>query len=847
MSIVEAFRIRAAALAALITVTAVCAGDAVARSFPFGPRTRSVNDLGNQFVPYHAHLWDLLHGRADGGALLNWQSGYGTSFLADLGTYVSSPFALLVGVFPRDEIDLAVYAITVLKMAVAAAAMTVLLLALREGGGRWWAAGVLGASYALCGWAVAEAIYNPMWMDGLIAFPLLCLVGEWARTGRHRVLGPVLVALAWVANFYTAYMATLGAALVLVLRLLLDEESAAGARVRVLLRAACTTLLGIGLAAPVLAVVFLGSTHSYPGWTREFAPSGWSDVFARMLPATYSFFTPAVFVGTGALLLACTLVFNRAAPRRERRAWTLLTVAVAVSMQWGPTHLVWHVFATPNGSPYRQTFVLAGILVITGWVSVSYGWPGRRALLGGGGVLVLAAAGAVTSEHLTAWTYPLFVGGLLAAGVAVLLAARADRRGRRILGVAAAVLLVGAQVGQATATTAYSDRQRLGRLDDYAPWGERQRLQARAVEGADQWPAFRTETGREQSTGNDPLLVGGQGASYYSSHTPDVLTRTLAALGGGWTSGGRSVQSLDNPVTDAVFSVGARVHMPRDPHQGHSRPDDRAVTVTRAPAPPLVTVRPPGPPPRYGASPFRNQEALLGARVYTLPPTTRTGAALRAACPAGSEVFLWAPDFFGTARLGSGPQSDLRGGQPARRAAMQPLGRVSADGRVAITLKGPSKNPAAGGAKLPARSIGCLDRERLDSAVAALTASGASSVRVSDSGVRAELPPGARGTAVFAMPRIAGWSCAANGSAARPADTHLGLVAVPLDGRTTSLACDFSPPGLRLGGYAGGLSLLVLIAVAALPRLRAHSRARRRNGDDTHSSSEDHRPLARTA
>ncbi|MDJ0460453.1 YfhO family protein [Streptomyces sp. H27-C3] len=847
MPIVKAFRIRAAALAALITVVAVCTGDAVARSFPFGPRTRSVNDLGNQFVPYHAHLWDLLRGRADGGVLLNWQSGYGTSFLADIGTYVSSPFALLVGVFPRDEIDLAVYVITVLKMAVAAAAMTVLLLALREGGSRWWVAGVLGASYALCGWAVAEAIYNPMWMDGLIAFPLLCLVGEWARTGRHRVLGPVLVSLAWVANFYTAYMATLGATLVLVLRLLLDEEQAAGARLRVLLRAACTTLLGIGLAAPVLAVVFLGSTHAYPGWTRQFAPSGWSDVLARLLPATYSFFTPAVFVGTGALLLACTLVFNRAAPRRERRAWTLLAVAVAVSMQWGPTHLVWHVFATPNGSPYRQTFVLAGILVIAGWVSVSYGWPGRRALLGGGGVLVLAALGAVTSEHLTAWTYPLFVGGLLAAGGAVLLAARADLRGRRILGVAAAVLLVGATVGQAAATTAYADRRRLGQLDDYAPWGERQRLQAQAVEGADEWPAFRTETGREQSTSNDPLVVGGQGASYYSSHTPDVLTRTLAALGGGWTSGGRSVQSLDNPVTDAVFSVGARVHMPRDPHQGHSRPDDRGVTVTRAPAPPLVTMRPPGAPPRFGASPFRNQEALLGASVYTLPPTKQTSGTLRAACPAGSEVFLWAPDFFGTAALGPGPASDLHGGQPARRAATQPLGKVSADGRVAITLKGPSKNPTAGVADLPAGSVGCLDRERLDSAVAALSASGASSVRVSDSGVRAELPPGARGTAVFAMPRIAGWSCAVHGSAARPADSYLGLVAVPLDGRTTSLACDFSPPGLRLGGYAGGLSLLVLIAVAALPRVPARIRSRTRNDDDTHSSSVDHRPLARTA
>ena len=213
---------RSAALAGLLTALALCLGDAAGRTFPFGPRTRAVNDLGNQFVPYHAHLWDLLHGRADGGLLLNWQSGFGTSFLPDLGTYLTSPFALLVGLFPRDDVDLAVYVITVLKSATATAVMTGVLLTMRSG--PRWGAAVLGASYGLCGWSIIEADYNPMWLDGLIAFPLLCLVGEWVRGGRRPVLGPAVVALVWIANFYTAYMATLGAALVLLVRLAVARE-----------------------------------------------------------------------------------------------------------------------------------------------------------------------------------------------------------------------------------------------------------------------------------------------------------------------------------------------------------------------------------------------------------------------------------------------------------------------------------------------------------------------------------------------------------------------------------------------------------------------------------------------
>ncbi|MYW21136.1 YfhO family protein, partial [Streptomyces sp. SID2955] len=362
----------AALLAAAVTVAALCAGDVLARCYPFGPRTRSVNDLGNQFVPFHAHLWDLLHGRAEGGLYVNWQSGYGASFLPDLGTYLGSPFALLVAFFPRDRIDLAVYVITVLKIASAAAAMAWLLLTLRPG--RWWAAGMLGASYALCGWTLADADYNPMWLDGLIALPLLCLVGEWTRGGRRRLPGVLIVALAWTANFYTAYMATLGAALVLLLRLVLARPSRRQA-LATAGRAALTVALGVGLAAPLVAVVYFGTRHAHPGRVSTFGPVPAGDLLARLLPTAYGWGSPALYVGTTALLLALALPFHRAVPGRVRAGWTALVLAAALSLQWAPTHLVWHAFATPQGSPYRQTFVVCGLLVIAAWHSLAYGPP----------------------------------------------------------------------------------------------------------------------------------------------------------------------------------------------------------------------------------------------------------------------------------------------------------------------------------------------------------------------------------------------------------------------------------------------------------------------------------------
>ena len=835
----------AALLAAAVTAVVFCAADVLARSYPFGPRTRDVNDLGNQYVPFHAHLWDLLHGRADGGLFVNWQSGYGSSFLPDLGTYVSSPFALLVGVFPRHEIDLAVYVITLLKTATAGAAMAWLLLSLRRG--RWWAAGLLGASYALCGWSVADAAYNPMWLDGLIALPLLCLVGEWTIRRRRPLLGVHVVALVWIANFYTAYMATLAAGLVLLLRLWLTDLPT-GQRLRSAGRAAVTVALGIGLAAPLVTVVYFGTKHAYPGRVVQFSPVSSQDLLARLLPTTYSFGSPALYAGTAALVLALALPFHRAVPRRVRTGWTVLVVAVTLSLQWAPTHLLWHAFATPQGSPYRQAFVLCALLVIAAWHTLSYGVPDRRALGAAAALLAVIALVAGRSSLLKPVGWPVVVLAVTGAmgGLALLRIAESGRgakggrtlvaepaRRRTVLAWLAVVLLFGGQFGEAVTTSALATRVRYGRMDDYATWGARQEQQAEAIARVDGWPRYRTDPGREQTVGNDPLMVGGQGAQYYSSLTSDVLSRTLTALGGGWTSRGRSVQSLDNPVTDAIFSVGARVHSPIDPHQTYLPQIGDRLSVSRQDVPPLVTMRTAADRTAFGWSPYRNQELLLGSRVYTVPRinvyddngsplrekdwigsgTALTKPSITADCPAGSQVYLWAPRYSGIARLADHAVL-FRSKYPRNRAAMASLGTAPASGRLRIRL-----TPDRTG-RIPRGAVGCLDTARLHTAVEHLKATGATRVSVSGATLQAQLPAGSKGVAVVAAPRIAGWRCAAGDADAVPAKSYHGLIAVPLDGTSTSLTCTFHPPGLRLGLTVGAGSLLTLALLGVLVAVR---------------------------
>ncbi|MDV5148863.1 YfhO family protein [Streptomyces sp. SBC-4] len=827
-----------AAAASLFSATLFCLATALSRTYPFGPVTRNVVDLGQQYLPYHAYWRALLLGETHGDAFLNWNSGFGSPFPGDIGTYLSSPFDLLVVLFPADRIELALYVVTAVKIGAAGGAAALLLLRLRPG--PWPVAATLGTAYALSGWTLNLGATVPMWLDGLVAFPLLCLVGEWARTGRRPVLGPVVVALAWIANFYTAYMATLGAAVFLAVRLLTAEESAsARQRLAGALRAARGVLIGIGLAAPLVVIVFLATKVADPTPVTTFAPVPWTDVLARFLPGTEGVASPALFIGTPALALALTLPFNGAVAPRVRAGWTAAAVLVTLSLQWEPTHLLWHAGASPNGAPYRQTFVLCGLLLIAAWFSVAQGVPRPSALLAGGALLAALAWAARGSVEIDAWTFPAGLAAAAVALVAALLAWQGARRNEtgallagalpagalpaRALPVLALVLFVGAQAGETVVNgKRIEERQRseVAWSPRIGPWHT---AVAREAARADAWPRYRTDPG-EVPGGNDVLIVGGQGAEVYSSLTAEATSSTLTALGFGSYAKGRHPVTLDNPVTDALFSIGARIRsQPTEPVRQDALPR-ATVTVTTTPVPPLVTVRPRAArAPRPEDSAFVRQELLLGSSVYELPrDTRRTGRTLTARCPAGSEVWFWAPEYKGWATLAGEGAVEFEGRPPAVRAPMWALGTVPASGEVRIDLL-----PEAD-IRLPGQPVGCLVRERLDSAVRGLTVTGATRVSAGGHSVTAELPPGSTGVAVLAVPRVSGWRCAAGAAEAAPARAYQGLVAVPLDGRATAVSCSFRPPGLRLGGAVGAAALLALAATALLRRRSRRSTLRAR-------------------
>lgn len=811
-----------ATISAVLTATILTVGLAVRSIAPFGERGRGINDLGDQFVPFHAHLWDLLRGQSPSSWQWTWESGLGVPFVPDLATYLGNPLALTVALWPRTQLESAVLVVTLLTYAVAAAAMVTYLRRIRPEGHPLIAA-LLGAAYATCGWALDDASYVPMWLAGLVGLPLLALVGEWARERVHPVAGPFVVALVWFANYYTAYMATIGAGL-----LVLGRVIAAGEPWRVavgsLLRATRQVVLGVAMTAVTLLPAYLAVRGAQPTPTTESPFASTPALLARFLPLTEGVgLSPGLFVGTATLVLLLTLPWNAAVALRERLTWTVLAGLTLASLQTEPTRFVWHAFAAPNGSGYRQAYVVCGMAIVLAWISLTAGvrrWAAVAGALTAGGV-VLVGRGVTGTTRGTV----LVAASLVVLTLAWLLLRDGSRSNFPRMGRVIGLVLALAVVAESLASWVVLDAQRADRFSAVPAWGPANDRLLSALHGRTTALAGRSEVLPPVSA-NAPLLYGYQGVRYYSSTIPATTSRALVGLGVRWSGGGRVLSTQRDPGLDPLLGMGEVFTS-----QGYPAADGGSARGAGA-AGRVID----GSAPAWSSTPWAAREALAGSSIYTTPsvevhidgkvrpltesgmrqrvlPGTRVG--LDVSCPDGWTAQFWAPEQGGRLLSADG-STDLSTSAPG------PVGSRVGAGVVTIRLRdgsGPALELDPGPLlALPASPIGCLDADALNRVIhegnGAVT-TGKNSVKVTWSTPRT-------GSAVLPMTAVDGWACVGADGRPRALGTVSGLRTAQIHA-DRELTCSYRTPGLTLGAAATAIAALLALAWGLWDRRRVAS------------------------
>lgn len=332
---------------------------AVGHVYPFGDNSFLTDDLKYQYIDFFAWFRRVLLGEAN--LRYSFSQGLGMNTWGLYSYYLASPFNLLCVLFPADKLTLFVFAISALKLG--CIHISSAWYAQKRFGLSKPAAFLLSASFTFCSWIVSN-LRNPLWIDCLILLPV-CAYGCYELIHKQR-MARLVIATALNVTFcwYTAYISILFLCIFVLVefvdyvaeqgfswKLMLDRALRfTGAIVLGLLLSAWTflpTILAMSKGGPVLALGPLLKT-SLKSLIRGFLPGMWVNNDS----------TPQFYCGVIMMLLAVSLLFNRAVSIKTRIATLVVTIILVASSVLSPLEYIWCGMRVPNGFYSRTAFLL---------------------------------------------------------------------------------------------------------------------------------------------------------------------------------------------------------------------------------------------------------------------------------------------------------------------------------------------------------------------------------------------------------------------------------------------------------------------------------------------------------
>lgn len=328
--------------------------------YPFGDNSFLTNDLKYQYIDFFAWFRRVLLGEAN--LRYSFSQGLGMNTWGLYSYYLASPFNLFCVLFPADKLTLFVFVISALKLGcihISSAWYVQKRFGLSKP-----ATFLLSASFTFCSWTISN-LRNPLWIDCLILLPV-CAYGCYELIRKQRMARLVIAtALNVMFCWYTAYISILFLCIFVLVefadyvadqgfswKLMLDRALRfAGAIVLGLLLSAWTflpTILAMSKGVPVLALGPLLKT-SLNSLIRGFLPGMWVNNDS----------TPQFYCGVIMMLLAVSLLFNRAVSIKTRIATLVVTIILVASSVLSPLEYIWCGMRVPNGFYSRTAFLLS--------------------------------------------------------------------------------------------------------------------------------------------------------------------------------------------------------------------------------------------------------------------------------------------------------------------------------------------------------------------------------------------------------------------------------------------------------------------------------------------------------
>lgn len=530
---------RAYFLAALLPAVLLLCAYMFFGVYPFGKRSVLALDLNAQYVYYFDYMRDVLSGKES--LFYSWSGSLSGEFFGTFAYYLASPFNFIVWAFPRACITEGI--MTMLLVKSAAVGFTSAVYLKKQRGFSNLTVILFSVSFALCGYFMAHTL-NPMWLDGLIALPLVIMGVERVCDEKRFLLYTLSLLYIFIANFYIGYMVGIFSALYFAYYLASGRSEVKSARefAKSVLVYGLSSVSAIMLACPVLIPVFKALCNGKISGEKTDLPLAenfnLADMLIKLFPATYDTERPEglpmLYCGTLVLVFTAVYFVLRKIPLRRRIAGGFILGIMALSMYIKPVDMLWHGGQVPVWMPFRYAFTVVFLLVIFGAEAFENIEKTRMKTIGGVFFLLLGMllfcdyyAGNSHFDTKLVIVIPLIVLGIFAAFLAAYRNHRNKVMNRVLVGLVCVELLMNSIVylRKMHSDVYYSERSSY--VDDI-PKTREIVDQLREYDNG----FYRTEKTFHRTV-NDPMAVGLYGVSHSTSVYNEKALALLRTLGYG--------------------------------------------------------------------------------------------------------------------------------------------------------------------------------------------------------------------------------------------------------------------------------------------------------------------------
>ena len=360
------------AIASLIVAGAVLAGFVVLGIWPFGDHTLLIVDSIHQYLPFYSVMQRKLAG---GDSLLySFSGGFGFNFLSTIAYYLASPINLFMAFIPNGNVcDFMDFAILI-KLALCGGAFA---WKLSDEGKDSLLPIAYGAAYGLSAFMIGY-YFNLMWLDGLIALPLIMrgLEKIVERKGSGFLYFASLFYGIW-CNYYIGFMLCAFSVLYFAVLEISYEGRGFAERAKDFGTFAVLSVLAGGMTAVLTIPAYMGLKLS-------------ESVMENSAPASVKFFSSAaeimeshmaalapinvadtqkgqnVYCGIMAIPGAVMYLLDGKTRLRKRIPQGLLAAFLALGFTLNLLNYAWHGFHVQNGLPNRFAFLYVAVMLSMG-------------------------------------------------------------------------------------------------------------------------------------------------------------------------------------------------------------------------------------------------------------------------------------------------------------------------------------------------------------------------------------------------------------------------------------------------------------------------------------------------